>query len=289
MPAQAPLLRLRFLALLALGVGSIPTQAKPTTLMFLVDWFTTQAMDTVINLKVSQSSAEIHMVDGSAVPTPQPTTAFTSQKFASWWALPNFEATLYTGSRIRLNTTYGRGWFQNDKTYQMTSDTLLDVSLIRVPDTQQTFTYRMPATATQIAKDTTVALTPGSPRTVALPAGATFRGPSLYSSQGNGGTALINAQKLNSKGTDSTGTGDLDKCIELLGTDTVWIRYLPAGQQQPSQSQMHCSGTNPFHVTTSTSRSWARTRPPSPIQERSGTIVFLPVPGRDVLGKGSAR
>lgn len=288
MPARTPLVRLRLLALLALGVGSIPTQAKPTTLMFLVDWWLNQPMDTVINLKVFQSS-EIKMADGSAVPAPQRTTVFTSQKFASWWALPNFEATLYFGSRIRLNTTYSRGWFQNDNTYQMSADTLLDLALIRVPDTQTTFTYRIPATASQIAKDTTVSLALGSPRTVALPAGATFRGPRLYTSSGNGGTALINVQKLDSKGLDSTGTGDLDRCIDSLRTDTIWIRYLPAGQQQPAQSRMRCSGTNPFLATTSVARPWARIRPLSPIQERSGSLLFAPAPGRDVLGKGSSR
>ena len=277
MPAQTPIARLR-LVLLALGLGSIPTPAKPTTLMFLVDWFANQQMDTLINLKVYQASGEIRMVDGSAVPVPQRTTAYSSQKFATWWALPGFDASLYVQSRIRLLNTYTRGWFQNDNHY----NTVHDTTAILPTGTLQ-FQYLDPVTQ----KDSIVY--PDSTGLVHFRTHHDTATPALHTTPGNGGTAILNFQKLNSKGTDSTGTGDLDHCIDSLRTDTVWIRFLPANQSNPSSAGMRCSGTNPFHLTTSALRPWARPRPPSPIQLRSGALLFLPAPGRDVLGKGSAR
>ncbi|HXP91487.1 MAG TPA: fibro-slime domain-containing protein, partial [Fibrobacteria bacterium] len=211
------------------------------TLMFLVDWWLNQPMDTVINLQVFQPTPEIQYLPTPATPpAPVKTNAYqndTPQKYAWWYALPNFNANDYSQGRIRINTLYSRGWYQADSTYTMANDTVIDLSKLHILDTATTFTYRNPVNQ----RDTTIAIPAAGPKTVALPAGAWFKGPKLYTSAGNGGTSVLNVRP-----TTGTGMGSIDNCLDTIPGDTVWIRFLPSGQQQPQESSMSCTSYNPF-------------------------------------------
>jgi fibro-slime domain-containing protein len=234
----------RILALASIAVGLLSHAASARTLMFLVDWWLNQPMDTVINLTVSQPS-EVVYLPGGTPPAPKKSTAYVSpsyEQFAWWYSLPNFTPDDYSMGRIRVNTLYQRGWYQMDSTYTVKTDTVLNLSKVRM-DTATKFTYRNPATQ----RDTTINVTPATattPASVTLPAGATFRGPKLYTSQGNGGTPLLNTRPTTSTG--GQGMGSIDKCLDSLVGDTVWIRFIPAGQQQPTEASMRCTNYNPF-------------------------------------------
>jgi fibro-slime domain-containing protein len=226
----------------ALGFLLLSASAAPArTLMFLVDWWLSQPMDTVIGLNVYQPS-EVVYLPGGTPPAPKKSTAYVSpayEQFAWWYSLDSFNVDDYSMGRIRINTLYQRGWYQMDSTYTVPADTLLDLKLLRM-DTAKTLTYRNPVTQ----RDTTVALPTAGPDTVRLPKGAWFRAPKLYTSQGNGGTALLNQRPTTSTG--GQGMGSIDKCLDSLVGDTVWIRFTPAGQQQPTEASMKCTNYNPF-------------------------------------------
>jgi fibro-slime domain-containing protein len=91
-----------------------------------------------------------------------------------------------------------------------------------------------------------VTLPTTTPKYYVFDAAATYRGPKLYTSQGNSGTEILN-DRPNVNGT--TQAGGLDKCIDTIPGDTVWIRWgtpeAPPGQQ-PKASDMKCTGYNPF-------------------------------------------
>jgi hypothetical protein len=252
--------------------------------MFLVDWWLPQPTDTVFGLKVIQP-IEIKMVDGSAVPNPVATDAYTTEMRSWWYALPNFNADDYVQGRIRFNTLYIRGWFQNDSTYRASAgDTIF------LPDTQTTFTYQKVGNI----GNTTVTIGGSSPKFFVFPDSATYRGPKLYTTQGNSGTDILNQRTLGVDGNPVSGTGRLDKCIDSLKSDTVWIRWgtpaAPPGQQ-PSAAQMKCFGQNPFVKATTSIRAVPRSSRPSRGLERTtdGDLRILPGGNRDVSGRKQLR
>jgi hypothetical protein len=272
----------RFLLLL-IGL-SAPTRAS-TTLMVLVDWWQSQITDTIINLKVYQPTSEIKMVDGSTVPNPVTTDAYTTERRSWWYALPNFNADDYVQGRIRFNTTFLRGWYQNDSTYRASAgDTLF------LPDTQTTFTYQKVGAI----GDITATIAGSSPKFFVFPDSATYRGPKLYTSAGNSGTDILNQRSLGVGGNPVSGTGRLDKCIDSLKSDTVWIRWgtptAPPGQM-PSAAGMKCFGQNPFLTSTTSVRSVPRSSRPSHGLELSTDrdLRILPGGNRDVSGRKRLR
>lgn len=214
------------------------------TLMVLVDWWLPQPMDTVIDLKVQQPGSEIKYLPSPtlAPPSPVKTNAYETDPLStySWWySLPNFSPDDYAMGRVRFNNYYMRGWYQNDSTYIMPADTAL-----KLADTTTVFTYRDPVTQ----RDVIVSFPAGAPRVVNLPKGASFRGPKLYTSQGNGGTEVLNMRPNLTGG--GVGMGALDKCMDSLPGDTLWVRFIAAGQtaavQQPTAASMKCTNYNPF-------------------------------------------
>jgi|GEM_PF-1238892 len=239
-PAASKMLGNRAIPLVGAAILLLSVHANAArTLMFLVDYWTNGPMDTIIGLNVYQPPEVVYLGAG-ALPVPQASNAYvnpTYENFAYWYSLSNFNANDYSMGRIRIDDLYQRGWYQNDSTYTMAHDTVIDLSKLHILDTATTFTYRNPVNQ----RDTTIAIPAAGPKTVALPAGAWFKGPKLYTSSGNGGTPL-----LNQRPTTGTGMGSIDNCLDTIPNDTVWIRFSPAGQQQPSEAQMSCTSYNPF-------------------------------------------
>jgi hypothetical protein len=230
--------------------------------MVLVDWWLYPQMDTVIGLRVFQPTSEIKMVDGSAVPNPVATSAYTTERRSWWFALPNFKPDDYVQGRIRFNANYLRGWYQNDSNYRASAgDTLF------LPDTQTTFTYTN--TVNGVIK--TVAIPGSAPKFYVFDSAGTYRGPKLYTSAGNAGTEVLNLRPIDAKG--ALLPGGLDKCIDSLKSDTVWIRWgtpsSPPGQM-PSAASMKCFGQNPFAPTTTSIRGEQRFS--RPLNNREPTI-----------------
>jgi fibro-slime domain-containing protein len=227
------------LSLLAfLLVSAAPVRAEKT-LMILVDWWLDQPMDTIINLKVYQPTSEIKMVDGSTVPNPVLTNAYTTEDRSFWYSLSQFNPDDYVMGRVRFNTTYLRGWYQNDSTYKVAAgDTVF------FPDTQTTITYQVTASGRSysaiLRTDTTV-------KFFVFDSAATYRGPKLYTSAGNAGTDVLNMRPTDAKGVLQAGA--LDKCIDTIPSDTIWLRWgtpaAPPGQTA-SAAGMQCTGYNPF-------------------------------------------
>ncbi|MBK8804444.1 MAG: fibro-slime domain-containing protein [Fibrobacteres bacterium] len=233
---------LRFLPLFGVFVlASVAPIQAAKTLMIMVDYFGQRTqMDTVIRLRVFQPTTEVKMLNGSAPPNPVLTDVYDTERFGWWYALPNFNPDDYAMGRVRFNTSYTRGWYQNDSTYRASAgDTLW------FPDTQTTFTYQNVRTGV-----TTPVLLPGiSPNFFVFPDTASYRGPKLYTAAGNSETELLNMRPTVTVGTKSTvQPGALDKCIESIPGDTVWIRWgtptAPPGQG-PKEADMQCTGYNP--------------------------------------------
>lgn len=231
----------QLLVSMILAVCAVVPARATTTLMVMVDfWGQRDQTDTIIGLNVYQPAAEIRMVDSSAVPNPVLTEAYETEKFGWWYALPNFNADAYSAGRIQIHTRYLRGWYQLDSSYVVPRDTTLIL-----PDAQTTFRYWKPG----VLGDTTVSLPTKLPKSIDLQAGWIFRVPKLYTTQGNSETGLLNMRRLDSTGNQIPGTGNIDKCIDSLRSDTVWIRWgtptNPPGQS-PLTSGMKCFGSNPF-------------------------------------------
>ncbi|HOX53584.1 MAG TPA: hypothetical protein PKY05_19040, partial [Fibrobacteria bacterium] len=94
--------------------STAPIQAAKT-LMIMVDYFGQRnQMDTVINLRVVQPGSEVKMVNGSAPPSPVKTNAYDTERFGWWYSLSDFDPDDYVMGRVRFNTLYSRGWYQND-------------------------------------------------------------------------------------------------------------------------------------------------------------------------------
>ncbi len=248
--------------------------------MILVDWWLgPQFIDTVVNLRVFQPTNEIKMVDGSAVRNPVATSALTTELFSWWYELSPFDADDYEWGRIRINTLYSRGWYQNDSNYRASrGDTLF------FPDSQTTITYQ---TMTGL-QNTTVALKDTIPKFFVFPESATYRGPKLYLSMGNSGTEILNIRPFDRQG--NILPGNLDKCIDSLKSDTVWIRWgtpsAPPGQQ-PSASKMKCFSQNPFIQPTSSIRNRPGTTRPLNRANLSTDGVLRCLPGGkwDAIGR----
>ena len=260
-----------FLLLLAL---TAPTRAN-TTLMILVDWWLSQPTDTIFNLKVYQPADEIPilMVTGSPVPDLVLTSATTTEKFSWWYALPNFHPDSFVNGRIRIFTQYYRGWYQNDSTYRAKAgDTLF------LPDSQTTFT----CIETTTGSLKTVPLQTKAPKFYVFEVAGTYRGPKLYASPGNARTDLLNQRTKDAEGKLTPGTGRLDRCIDSLKSDTVWIRWgtpmAPPGAA-PKEAQMKCFGRNPFLLSPTSVRGTFRKKPVAPTLgiDRAGRLeIRLP-------------
>ncbi|MBK9579952.1 MAG: fibro-slime domain-containing protein [Fibrobacteres bacterium] len=226
-------------AVALIGLFSVPASAQKT-LMIMVDYFGQRTQtDTIINLQVFQPTAEIKYKGGNP-PSPVLTNAYDTEKLGWWYALPNFNPDDYAMGRVRFNTRYSRGWYQNDSTYRASAgDTLF------FPDTQKTFTYQ-PQGGNQL----TVTLPLIAPKFFVFPSASTYRGPKLYQAAGNSETQLLNMRATVTVGTKSVvQPGALDKCLESVPGDTVWIRWgtptNPPGQS-PMEADMQCFGYNPF-------------------------------------------
>lgn len=276
-------LSLRFFWLPLLLVASAAPARAGTTLMVLVDWWLQQPMDTIKDLKVFQSTSEIKMVDGSAVPQPIATDAYTTEKFSWWYALPDFNADAYVQGRIRFSTLYQRGWFQNDSTYRaLAGDTVF------LPDTQTTFTY---INLVNSVIHTVPILGP-APKYFVFDSAGSYRGRKVYYSAGNAGTELLNQRTLGAGGLPVSGTGRLDKCIDSLKSDTVWLRWgtptSPPGQQ-PTAAKMKCLDRNPFLGATTSVRSPVPSLPSSATSRLEiDRNLHLLLPGKtDPLGRQS--
>lgn len=209
--------------------------------MILVDWWQPQQMDTIINLRVFQPTPEIKMIDGSAVPNPVLTNAYTTENRSFWYKLDKFNPDAYSMGRVRFNTLYDRGWYQNDSTYRVAAgDTVV------FPDTQKTISYQVTASGRQysgiLSTDTVTAA-----KFFVFDSAATYRGPKLYKTQGNSNTDVLNMRPNDAKGAVTAGA--LDKCLDTIPSDTVWIRWgtpeAPPGSQ-PTAAGMKCTGYNPF-------------------------------------------
>jgi len=232
----------RTIPLLGAALLLVSAQASAArTLMFLVDWgLNATQMDTIIGLQVTQTS-EIKYLPSPTLSPPSlvKTDAYENDKlakFAWWYSLPNFVANDYSEGLIRPQITYTRGWYQPDSTYTMARDTVIDLSTLHLLDTVTSFTYRNPVNQ----RDTTVAISATGPKTVALPAGAWFRGPNLHVTNGNGETDILNRRTNN-----SSGMGSIDNCLDTIPNDTVWIRFNPTAQNA-SEANMACTSYNPF-------------------------------------------
>src|ERR1035437_3612088 len=212
------------------------------TVMFLVDYWLSQPMDTVIGLNMTQPATEITYLPGGAPPSPQLSNAFVNpgyEQYAWWYSLNNFSPDDYGQGRIRILANYTRGWYQMDGYDTVKTDTLLNLALLRM-DTAKTLTYRNPVTQ----MDTTVSLPATGPDTVRLPKGAWFRAPLLYTSQGNGETPLLNQRGSTSTG--GTTPGNIGNCLDSLVGDTVFFRFAPKATQMPTT--VSCTNYNPFAV-----------------------------------------
>ncbi|MEN9309127.1 MAG: hypothetical protein RL173_3059, partial [Fibrobacterota bacterium] len=225
------------LAFLGVFLTALPAKADKT-LMFMVDFFLQQQTDTIIGLDVFQPANEI-VYKGGRPPSLVLTNAYETEKFGWWYALPDFDANDYAMGRIRVNTLYKRGWYQNDSNYRASmGDTIF------FPDTQTTFAYQNMKTG----QNAVVTLGTAKPKFFVFPDTATYRGPKLYTSQGNSGTEILNMRPTTA---GSNGMGNIDKCVDSIPGDTVWIRWgtpaAPPGQQ-PSAASMKCSSYNPFSV-----------------------------------------
>lgn len=227
----------RLLAVLFLALGAAPAGAAKT-LMFMVDFFDLQQTDTIIGLNVFQPTNEIVYLAGGKVPNPVLTNAYESERFGWWYALPNFNADDYSMGRIRLNTLYTRGWYQNDDHFTTVHDTTRKLNA-----GQTSYQYRIPGTT----RDTVVM--PDSLGYVTYPTSHDTTRPKLYTSAGNSGTAILNDRPADGKGNPMP--GGIDKCVDSIPGDTVWIRWgtpaAPPGQQVTAAA-MKCTSYNPFSI-----------------------------------------
>lgn len=268
------------LFLVLLATFAIPARAN-TTLMILVDWWLFQPMDTVVDLRVFQPTSEIKMADGSAVPNPVVTNALTRERFSCWYALPNFNADDYDQGRIRIFTTYLLGWYQNDSTYRaFAGDTIF------LPDTQKTFTYQMAASG----RTSVVVLPSEIPKFFVFDSAGSYRGPKLYRTQAGSRTDVLNMRTQGPDGRSVSGTGRVDKCLDSLKSDTVWIRWgtpsSPPGPRLRADS-MRCFRRNPFLTpTTSTLAHPRKRRPPTGMELSTGRdLLVLPGGMWDISGR----
>jgi len=222
------------------GLLAVSSSAQKT-LMIMVDYFGQRDQtDTIINLQVFQPGSEIKYKGGNP-PSPVKTNAYDTEKLGWWYALPNFNPDDYAMGRVRFNTKYSRGWYQNDSNYSVRAG---DTAFF--PDTQKNLTYQEKSTSRMV----TVALPSTAPKFHYFDVAATYRGPKLYQAPGNSETELLNVRKTITVGTKSvTQPGALDKCLESNPGDTVWIRWgtptMPPGQS-PLEKDMQCTSYNPF-------------------------------------------
>ena len=226
-------------AIVLIGLISVPSTAQKT-LMIMVDYFGQRDQtDTIIGLDVYQPT-EIKYKGGVA-PSPVRTNAYDTEKLGWWYALNNFHPDDYSMGRVRFNTRYTRGWYQNDSNYVVAAG---DTAFF--PDTQKNLTYQDKATGQMRS----VALPLTAPKFYVFAAAATYKGPKLYRSPGNSETQLLNTRPtVTVAGKSTVQPGALDKCMESIPGDTVWIRWgtpaLPPGQS-PMEADMKCTAYNPF-------------------------------------------
>jgi fibro-slime domain-containing protein len=209
-------------------LAGAPVQAQKT-LMVLVDWWEAQT-DTVINLKVGMPSPEI-IYKGGGPPAPVRTNIYTSLKKSWWYSLPNFSVEDYSQGRIRFNTTYTRGWWQNDSHYTAVHDT----SRV-LPAGQVSYQYRDPVSQ----KDSIVF--PDTNGVVVFRTGHDTAVPKLHTSPGQSITEL-----LNQRGTGSPPMGNIDKCLDTLQADTLWLMWGTTTSLPGSNpTGVKCLGYNPY-------------------------------------------
>jgi len=215
-----------FAAILLL-LTSAPVQAQKT-LMVLVDWWE-PSTDTVINLKVGQTNEIIYK--GGKAPAPLVTGAYTALKKSWWYTLPNFSVNDYSQGRIRFNTTYTRGWWQTDSHYNVVHDT----SRILTAG-QPSYQYRDPVTQ----KDSIVF--PDATGLVVYRVSHDTAIPKLHTSSGQSTGELLNSTK-----TGTPPMGDLDKCLDTLQADTLWLMWgTTAAAPGSNPTGVKCTGYNPF-------------------------------------------
>jgi len=148
---------------------ALPAKADKT-LMFMVDFFLQQQTDTIIGLDVFQPANKI-VYKGGRPPSLELTNAYETEKFGWWYALPDFDANDYAMGRIRVNTLYKRGWYQNDSNYRASmGDTIF------FPDTQTTFAYQNMKTG----QNAVVTLGTAKPKFFVFPDTATYRGQAVH-------------------------------------------------------------------------------------------------------------
>ena len=259
--------RLKNLAVLGgILLLSVPAQAQKT-LMFMMDfWGQRDQTDTIINLKVKQST-EITYLAGGGVPAMVPVDAYETEKLGWWYAIPNFRADDYAYGRIRPTTTYMRGWYQWDlDKYVPAGDTVF------LPDTLKTFTYQNMVTGQNV----TVTLPATTPKFFVFPDSARYKAPKLYTAQGNSEAPLLNMRTETKSGLLP---GNIDRCVDSIPGDTIWIRFGAINSkpdQQPAVGTLRCTGYNPY--STRAALVWLRNPWPGseqPVVEFNGQNVPL--------------
>lgn len=210
-----------------------PSQAQKT-LMIMVDYFgQREQTDTIIGMNVYQPPTEITYLPGGAPPRPVLTNLYETEKLGWWYSLPNFSVDDYAMGRIRINTNYQRGWYQWDlDKYMSVGDTFV------FPDTLKSFTYQVIKTGVNV----TVTLDTTLPKIFVFPDSARFKAPKLYLTQGNSESPLLNQRP-------TTGLGNIDKCMDSIPGDTVWMRFGDIGSlppQGPTATSLRCTGYNPY-------------------------------------------
>jgi len=230
--------RLLSLAWLVLALFAAPSQAQKT-LMIMVDYFGQRDQtDTIIGMNVFQPPTEITYLPGGAPPRPVLTNLYETEKLGWWYSLPNFSVDDYAMGRIRINTDYLRGWYQWDlDKYVSVGDTFV------FPDTMKSFTYQVIKTGVNV----TVTLDTTLPKIFVFPDSARFKAPKLYTTKGNSESPLLNQRPSNGKG--GYGLGNIDRCLDTIPGDTVWMRFGAIGSlppQGPLASSLRCSGYNPY-------------------------------------------
>lgn len=221
-------------ALVLVGMGS-GQAAAPVNLRVLADLWTVYEMDTAMDVKMTIPDREV-FYKGGKPPVPTKVDAYTTKRFSAWFELPGYVADDYSQGRIRFNTSYVRGWYQNDSIYLVPADTT-----IALPDSQTVFTFRMPG----VLVDSVVHLGSDLPKSVHIVGGATYKVRKLYTAAAVSETGILNLRSNSfSDGEMIVLPGVIDSCIARFGTDTLWISWSSSSGRQ--SSDMRCSDHDPF-------------------------------------------